>query len=88
MVDEHNRKIIHFRWINQCIKKNKIIEDNDQMHLLPLPQRIPVADFGTTLIALTLFDKNDKEVFECLVKLYGFKPHPKPWECTHIVVHK
>ena len=32
--------------------------------------------------------KNDKEVFECLVKLYGFKPHPKPWECSHIVVHK
>jgi BRCT domain, a BRCA1 C-terminus domain len=37
VLDSMNRKIVHFRWVMQCIAKAQILEDNDQMHLLPLP---------------------------------------------------
>jgi len=48
------------------------MEESDQMHLLPLPQRVPITDFKIAIITMSLFEKNDKEVFECLAKLYGF----------------
>jgi len=62
------------------------------MHLLPLPNRVPIDDFKNAVIALTLFDKNDRDVFECLSKLYGFSQNPQekqqPHLSTHIIVHK
>jgi len=33
------------------------------MHLFPLPVRVPIEAFKPATITLTLFDKNDKEVF-------------------------
>ena len=37
MVDHMDRKIVHFRWVMKCIAKNQLVDDSDQMHLLPLP---------------------------------------------------
>ncbi len=37
IVDKMNRKIVHFRWVELCIKMNEIVDDCNQMHLLPLP---------------------------------------------------
>lgn len=71
-VDKMDRKVIHYRWVEECIKKNSILDDANCMHLLPLPQRIPVTEFETVNVALTLFEKADKDVFDRLVKLYGF----------------
>ena len=88
LLDRLNRKTIHFRWILQCIQKNQMVDERDQMHLLPLPHRIPVKQFEQAIVTLTLFDPNDREVFECLVKLYGFGTTKNPSKCTHIVVHK
>jgi hypothetical protein len=42
VLDKLNRKVIHFRWILACIEKNKMIEDSETMHLLPLPHRVPI----------------------------------------------
>lgn len=40
-------------------------------------------------MTLTSFTKQDKELFECLVHLYGFgKASSRPWESTHIVVNQ
>lgn len=71
-VDKMDRKVIHYRWVEECIKKNQILDDTNCMHLLPLPQRIPVAELSRVSVALTLFEKADKDVFDRLVKLYGF----------------
>ena len=45
VVDELNRKIVHFRWVLQCIEKNEIVDSKDQLHLLPLPRHVPVDGF-------------------------------------------
>jgi hypothetical protein len=37
LVDKMNRKIVHFRWVKQCIEQNTLVDDCDFMHLLPLP---------------------------------------------------
>ena len=92
VLDELNRKIVHFRWIMQCIAKAQIMEDSDQMHLMPLPQRVPIEGLSQATIALTLFEKNDKDIFECLAKIYGFGRNPQekmqPHLSTHIVVNQ
>lgn len=36
-VDNLNRKIVHFRWVTACIERQQMLDDNDQLHLLPLP---------------------------------------------------
>ena len=63
------------------------------MHLMPLPQRVPIEGLSQATIALTLFEKkNDKDIFECLAKLYGFGRNPQeklqPHLSTHIVVNQ
>jgi hypothetical protein len=52
------------------------MDDSDQMHLMPLPTRVPINCFKIAVIALTLFEKKDREVFECLANLYGFSKNP------------
>jgi hypothetical protein len=37
VLDNMNRKVVHFRWVLMCITKNEILDDCDQLHLLPLP---------------------------------------------------
>jgi hypothetical protein len=53
---------------------------------------VPVSNFASVSVSLTLFDKNDRDVFECLVRLYGFARNPeektKPHKSSVIVVHK
>ena len=62
------------------------------MHLMPLPQRVPIEVLSQATIALTLFEKNDKDIFECLAKIYGFGRSPQekmqPHLSTHIIVNK
>ena len=62
------------------------------MHLMPLPQRVPIDVLSQAIIALTLFEKNDKDIFECLAKIYGFGRSPQekmqPHLSTHIIVNK
>lgn len=68
------------------------MDDCDKMHLLPLPNKVPIASFSKAIVTLTLFDQNDREVFEFLVGLYGFGKNlderQMPHRSTHIVVHK
>jgi hypothetical protein len=35
--DELNRFIVHFRWVEECIRKNAVLEHLQQLHLCPLP---------------------------------------------------
>ena len=53
---------------------------------------MPIKSFESVSITLTLFDKNDKEVFECLSKLYGFMKNKdektSPEKSDYIVVCK
>ncbi|TNV81653.1 hypothetical protein FGO68_gene48 [Halteria grandinella] len=92
LVDHLNRKIIHYRWVDHCIQRNTLIDDCDKMHLLPLPNKVPIPSFSQAIVTLTLFEKNDREVFEFLVGLYGFGRNAdekqRPHRSTHIVVHK
>jgi hypothetical protein len=92
MVDQLNRKIINYRWVEHCIQRGQHEEDSDKMHLLPLPVKVPLPAFRAATVTLTLFEKSDREVFEFLVGLYGFSRNPdernKPHHSTHIVLHK
>lgn len=45
VLDRMNRKVIHFRWVLACIEKNKLVDDQETMHLLPLPHRVPIPAF-------------------------------------------
>jgi glutamate dehydrogenase/leucine dehydrogenase len=36
-VDEKNRIIIHFRWVEECIKENKMLGYTEAYHLMPMP---------------------------------------------------
>lgn len=85
MLDQHNRKVIHFRWVLKCIETNEILEESDKMHLLPFPMKVPIPQFSEVSITLTCFDKPDREIFECMVKMYGFARNSVE-KCTHIVV--
>ena len=73
IMDEKNRKIIHFRWVIECINQNHLLNQTNAVHLCPLPQRVPIASFQDLAIEFTLFPEVDKYVFNKIAELYGFK---------------
>ncbi len=47
VVDKMNRKIVHYRFIEHCLSRALFVEDYEtKMHLLPLPQRVPIPSFA------------------------------------------
>lgn len=39
--DVLGRFIVHFRWIEECIRKSSIVPFLQQLHLCPLPIKVP-----------------------------------------------
>lgn len=73
--DHLKRHIIHYRWVEECIKAKQIFEHTTTLHLCPQPQPTPIEVFKDVGIAFTLIGCNpvDKLVFETLSKINGFK---------------
>ena len=53
MVDNKNRKVVHFRWLEECVHNNIIIDQELAMHLCPFPQKVPVSEFEQVSIAFS-----------------------------------
>lgn len=72
--DSYGRFIVHFRWVEECIRKACILEHIDQLHLCPLPVKVPCQAFDGTTVEFTLaVNPQDTYVMEKLCALYGVK---------------
>jgi len=41
-LDELNRKIVHLRWVKECVKVKAVLDHSTSMHLNPLPHAVPL----------------------------------------------
>lgn len=73
MVDKHNRKVIHFRWVEESLKANHFLDDVNCLHLCPLPKKVPIEAFKDVHVKFTLVNNpKEKIIFDYLTDLYGF----------------
>lgn len=49
MQDEKSRNIVHYRWIDECLRNQTIIMHRDYLNLLPLPHKVPHVNFSKIL---------------------------------------
>ena len=61
--DSMSRKIIHFRFVEECIRLNCLLDEVNNIHLCPLPQRVPIEEFTNVTISLTTFTPVEKHVY-------------------------
>lgn len=70
-VDQLNRNIVHFRWIEACIQNQRIVNHTEAIHQQPMPQRIPLPESERVVIAFALLTKAvDREIFETIAEIH------------------
>lgn len=84
---EEGQVKIHPRFINECCKHKAMLNSESALHLQPLPQRIPVANFASICVEFAMVSNElDLLVFENLVSLYGIKKQWKDGKTTHLII--
>ena len=67
-------RVVHFRYVQACVKEKKMLITDDALHLLPLPHKVPIADFKNVCLEMAMVGSPlELLVFSQLIKLYGFK---------------
>lgn len=66
--------MIHFRFVEQCIQQQAMLNCEDALHLCPLPHSVPIADFKRVCLEFVLIPSQLEDlVFGNLIELYGFR---------------
>ena len=85
--DKKKQKIVHERFIDECIKEKTMLNAADALHLQPLPHKVPIKNFSKACVQLALVESRiDGLVMEKLIDLYGFRSGWQQGVTTHLVL--
>lgn len=101
MQDDKQRNIVHYRWVDECIRQQEILMHHEQLHLVPLPHKAPNLNFASILQPAfqrqlgipenelhngsIAFTLVTDQVFESLAELYGIQNKFKDGVTKYIV---
>lgn len=86
-VDQLNRNIVHFRWIEECIKSGRIVNHSEAIHLQPMPQQVPLPQSQRVTVAFALVQKAvDKLIFKTIADINGLVNDFKEKQTEFIII--